>query len=176
VRLFSAIWPPERAVAHLNKTFTSVALPPSLRPTPPRRWHVTLCFYGNGGDPAERAAFLDQQLANLPAPRLRLAGAGTFPGVLWVGVRPVNAADREVLRRLAAASGAGRRFRAHVTIARWRLDLPSPVPGMEEQLAGYRGPIWSPPEVSLVRSEQGPGGPVYTTLHTVALADPNGLR
>ena len=176
MRLFSAIWPPERAVAHLNKAFTSVALPPTLRPTPSHRWHLTLCFYGNGGDPAERAAYLDEHLANLPAPRLRLAGAGTFPGVLWVGVRPVTASDRDVLRRLAVASGAGRRFQAHVTIARWRLDLPSPVPGMEEQLAGYRGPVWVPDEVTLVRSDQGHGGPTYTTVHTVALADPASQR
>jgi 2'-5' RNA ligase len=175
VRLFCAIWPPERVVAHLNKTFNSVALPPTLRPTPPRRWHITLCFYGNGGDPDERAAFLEQQLANLPAPRLRLAGSGTFPGVLWVGVRPVSAADREVMRRLATASGAGHRFQAHVSIARWRLDLPSPVPAMHEQLAAYRGPVWIPPEVSLVRSEQSHGGPTYTTVHTVTLAGPTQL-
>lgn len=176
MRLFSAIWLPERAVTHLNKAFNSVALPPTLRPTPPRRWHITLCFYGNDGDPAERAAFLEEHLANLPAPRLRLAGAGTFPGVLWVGVRPVSAADRDVLRRLAIASGAGRRFQAHVTIARWRLDLPSPVPGMEEQLAGYRGPLWVPEAVTLVRSDQGQGGPVYSTVHSVALSEQAGQR
>ena len=81
-----------------------------------------------------------------------------------------------MLRRLVAASGAGRRFQAHITIARWRLDLPSPVPGMEEQLAGYRGPVWIPPEVSLVRSDQAQGGPTYTTVHTVALADPASQR
>ena len=176
MRLFSAIWPPERAVAHLNRTFTSVALPPTLKPTPPRRWHITLCFYGNGSDAAERAAYLQEQLADLPAPRLRLAGAGTFPGVLWVGVRPVTASDREVLRRLAIASGAGRRFQAHVTIARWRLDLPSPAPGMHEQLAGYRGPVWTPERVCLMRSDQGQGGPTYTTVHSVELADPAANR
>ena len=170
MRLFSAIWPPEPAVAHLKRAFSAVALPATLRPTPPQRWHLTLCFYGNDADPAERADYLDQRLAELPSPRLRLAGAGTFPGVLWVGVRPVAATDRELLRGLAVASGAGRKFRPHITIARWRLNLPAPVPAMHEQLADYRGPAWTAGEVTLVRSEQAHGGPAYTTMHTVTLS------
>lgn len=170
MRLFCAIWPSEQAVTHLNKALSSVVLPPTLRPTPQRRWHLTLCFYGNDADPAERAAYLDEQLAGIPAPRLRLAGTGTFPGVFWVGVRPVSGTDREALQALAVASGARQKFRPHITVARWRLDLPSPVPGMQDQLTSYRGPAWTAPEVALVRSEQDRGGPSYTTVHTVALA------
>ncbi len=170
--LFSALWPSEQAVAHLDRTFRQVGLPAGVRPTPARRWHVTLGFYGNDATVPERADFLDSQLAGLAAPSLRLAGAGTFPGVLWVGVEPVTPADREGLRMLAAAVGAGRKFQAHLTVARWRLDQPGHV--MVSQLASYRGPAWTAGTVSLVSSATGDRGRTttggdYTTVHSVPL-------
>jgi len=164
MRLFSALWPSERAVAHLDAAFREVGLPAGVKRTPAYKWHLTLCFYGNDAVVEERAAFLDERLAGLPAPTLRLSGAGTFAGVLWVGVRPAAAADREALRALAAATGAGRKFRPHVTVARWRLDQPGR--SMAGQLAGYRGPTWRPPGVTLVQSVPGAD---YATVHRVPL-------
>lgn len=164
MRLFSALWPPPGVVEHLERTFRRVGLTAGVRATRPDRWHMTLCFYGNDAILPERAGYLDAQLAGLAAPTLRLEGAGTFAGVLWVGVAPVTGADREALRALATAAGAGRRFQPHVTLARWRLDQPGEL--MSAQLAGYRGPPWTAHEVGLVQSEQGGN---YTTVHSVPL-------
>jgi RNA 2',3'-cyclic 3'-phosphodiesterase len=165
MRLFSALWPPEPAVAHLAAALRRVELPAAVRRIPPEKWHLTLCFYGNDADPTERAAHLDEQVSRLRAPTVRLAGAGTFAGVLWVGLLPVTARDREALRALAAAAGsAGRRFQPHITVARWRLDQPAAA--MVEQLAGYSGPAWTPAEAALVSSSP---GSAYTTVHSVPL-------
>jgi 2'-5' RNA ligase len=165
VRLFSALWPPESAVAHLAAALRRVELPPGVRRVPEHKWHVTLCFYGNDASLPERASHLDERLAGLPAPAVRLSGAGTFAGVLWIGVHPVAARDREALRALATASGsASRRFQPHVTVARWRLDQPAAA--MVEQLAGYHGPPWTPADATLVSSA---AGVPYTTVHRVPL-------
>ena len=163
MRLFSAVWPSEQALTHLERAVRLVEVPAGVRRVPAQRWHLTLGFYGNDANAAERADFLDGQLAGVAAPTMRLAGSGTFPGVLWVGVQPITAADRQALRVLAGAAGAARTFRAHVTVARWRLDQPGP--WLAAQLAGYRGPTWTARRVDLVRSDGGE----YTTVHSVPL-------
>lgn len=164
MRLFSALWPAPSAVEHLQREFRAVGLTRGVRATPAERWHVTLAFYGNDASAPERASHLDEHVTGLSAPELRLAGAGVFPGVLWVGVEPVSAADREALRILAAAAGAGRRFTPHVTVARFRLDQPARL--MADQLARYRGPSWTATAADLVRSDAAAG---YTTVHSVPL-------
>lgn len=166
--LFSALWPPPAVVEHLDRAFRQVSLPVGVRPTPAASWHLTLAFYGHHASPAERAGFLDGQLAGRSAPALRLAGAGTFAGVLWVGVEPVTPADRQALRLLGTGAGGGRRFQPHVTVARWRLEQPGEL--MVGQLRGYRGPVWTAAEVHLVRSETtADRAPAYTTVHRVPL-------
>lgn len=181
MRLFSALWLPEQVRAHLERAVRGVELPAGVRPVPAREWHLTLAFYGNDASLPERAGYLDERLAGLATPTLRLAGSGTFDGVLWVGAQPVTATDREALRTLAAAAGANRKFRPHITVARWRLNQPGA--WMAEQLTGYRGPTWTASEVSLVRSALGvpstragsdadatSGASRYTCVHTVPLA------
>jgi RNA 2',3'-cyclic 3'-phosphodiesterase len=164
VRLFSAVWPSEPALAHLERAVGRLELPAGVRRVPTEKWHLTLAFYGNDASLPERAGYLDERLAGHTAPALRLAGAGTFAGVLWVGVQPVTAADREALRALALAVGAGRKFRPHVTVARWRLDRPGS--WLAERLVSYRGPAWTASHVSLVRSELDAR---YTAVHNVPL-------
>jgi RNA 2',3'-cyclic 3'-phosphodiesterase len=164
VRLFSAVWPPEPALAHLERAVDRVERPAGVRRVPTDKWHLTLAFYGNDASLPERAGYLDERLAGLAPPALRLAGAGTFAGVLWVGVEPATPTDRESLRAVAAAAGAGRKFRPHITVARWRLDRPGR--WMADQLAGYRGAVWTASQVDLVRSDLGAG---YRTVHSVPL-------
>jgi|GEM_PF-2514095 len=172
MRLFSALWLPEAAGAHAADALRRIDLPAGVRPVPAEKWHLTLAFYGDDASLPERVAQLDDRLAGLPAPALRLAGAGAFAGVLWIGVRPVAGADRDALEVLAAAAGARRPYRPHVTIARWRPGTQGRPgtrwrPGeLAERFAGYRGPRWVPASVSLVRSEPGAG---YTTVHGVPL-------
>lgn len=124
-----------------------------LRFTPAERWHITLRFYGED-DPATRAQWLRDRVSALPAPRLRLAGAGTFPGVFFAGVDTDGPSEAVALRKLAFAAGAERRYRAHLTLARWR----SPEVSRERLtplLEGYAGPWFVPDAVALVRSEAG---------------------
>lgn len=179
-RLFSALVPPAAVLAELDTAIRPVRdRYPRLRWAAPERWHVTLGFFGDDDDARRRSAWLRRRAAGRPAPQLRLHGAGTFPGVLWVAVEPATGADRRALARLAQAAGGGRAdrkpFRAHLTVARWngRLDRHA----MQDVLAGALTPLggswfW-PVEVVLLRSdpEQEPGqGPTYTVMDRVPLA------
>ncbi|BBG00755.1 MULTISPECIES: 2'-5' RNA ligase family protein [Pseudonocardia] len=182
MRLFTALWPPAPVLAAL-RVAPAVPSEGGWRPVRPENLHITLCFHGED-DPVRRAEALDAALAGAPAPRLRLAGIGRFPGVLWVGVQPADA-----LLDLAARAGADpARFRAHLTLARRSrtadraaapepepepVPVPVPVPGLG--LGPGPGPWWTPAEALLVRSDPGPvngpgsGGPVYRTVHRVPL-------
>jgi len=161
-RLFSALVPPEPAIADLAAQVDAVAGSlPDLRWTAVRAWHVTLGFFGDGDDPTRRSAWLRRRVAGRLAPRLRLAGSGLFPGVLWIGAEPDQAGDGVALARLAQAAGAGRRnFHAHLTVARWR--APVDRAAVATTLSDYSGPWFAPDHVVLFRSDPGPGGPVYT--------------
>lgn len=169
MRLFSALLPPRAVTDDLAAWLADHAagLPAELRWTPVDRWHVTLGFFGDDDDPHRRSAWLRGRAAGRPAPRLRLAGGGTFPGVLWVGV---STPDERRLTQLAKAAGAGRRgYRPHLTLARWRSGDPDRSV-LAAALAGYAGPWFTPDAVALLRSEPGPGGPAYTTVDRLPLA------
>jgi RNA 2',3'-cyclic 3'-phosphodiesterase len=180
MRLFTALWPPDEAVRHLASAVEE--LPPQrlaeateglrkFRFVPSERWHLTLCFHGDDADQQWLTDRLERRMArtDVDPPRLRLAAAGVFRGVLWVGAEPAGESDETALRALArAAGGDPRSFRAHMTVARWsagRADRDL-LPGLFEQ---YVGPWWSAGEVALVRSDQGRGGPVYSTAHRVSV-------
>jgi 2'-5' RNA ligase len=174
MRLFTALWPPLDAVDHLAGVLALIReqaepTPPSFRWIPSERWHLTLCFHGDDADPDKRAARLRARAGGLRAPLLRLASAGTFGGVLWVGVEPAEDADGAALRTLAKAAGnEPGKFRAHLTVARWsrgRLDRAA----LTAPLTGYCGPWWRAEKVVLVRSEQLPTGPRYTPVEQVSL-------
>lgn len=163
MRLFTALWPPADAVAHLRAALP-VRWPDGVRPVPPERWHVTLRFSGDDADAAECARRL-RSVAGAPAPRLRLAGGGAFPGVLWAGVRPRGPADAAALSALATALGADpARFRPHLSVARTRRDAPP------DHLPGYRGPLWTAGEVRLVAGERTADGARYRVVDVAALA------
>lgn len=148
-----------------------------VRWTSSDRWHITLGFFGDDDDPDRRAKWLRRRVAGRPAPTLRLADAGTFPGVLWVGARTEGDADARRLAGLAQAAGAGRqddrrRFHPHLTLARWRSGGPDG-PDREALIAlfvGYTGLWFTPTEVRLMRSELGSGAPTYTTVESLPLA------
>lgn len=177
MRLFTALWPSEAAVRHLSaavdrldrdRLAAATAGLRKFRFSGPERWHLTLCFHGDDADPDEVAERLERRIARLPAadpPQLRLAGSGTFRGVLWIGVEPDTADDDRALRALVrAAGGDPHGYRAHLTIARWaagRADREL-LPGL---FTGYAGPWWQPRELTVVRSDLREGGPAYRTVH-----------
>ncbi|WP_158073572.1 RNA 2',3'-cyclic phosphodiesterase [Actinophytocola xanthii] len=191
VRLFSAIELPEPTRSELAGRLRELRagqpeLDTGLTWTPPHRWHITLGFYGDREHADRRATWFRRQAIGLAAARLRLRGAGRFPGVLWVGVSPVSAQDASALRAMAGALNADANagvldFTAHVTVARWRRGSGGGERGMlaAGSLADFAGAPWTAGEVVLFRSdqgtpEQGRSGPVYTPLDRVTLASKQG--
>lgn len=166
-RLFTAIVPPDAVLTRLDGLLAPLREAESgLRWTPRERWHVTLGFFGNEDDPVRRTRWLRERAEGLPAPALRLAGAGTFRGVLWVGV---EAADSERFLRLARACGADRRrFRAHLTVASWRRRADTAA--ARRALGAFTGEWFTPGEVVLVRSDIDHTGPHYSRESAVPLA------
>jgi RNA 2',3'-cyclic 3'-phosphodiesterase len=182
VRLFSAIELPGSVRAELAARLRAIrAEDDELRWIPPERWHITLGFYGDREHVDRRGAWFRQQATGLAPTRLRLRGAGRFPGVLWVGVSPMEDRDATALRTLAAALNADNNsrfdFTAHVTIARWRRGAAGSRSAIRavHELTGYDGSWWTATEVVLFRSDQDGGeGPVYTPLDRVTLASKQG--
>lgn len=171
-RLFVAIWPDPAAIGALRVTATR-AQPghPELRWQPEERWHLTLAFVDQA-DPEWATARLDRVLTGdrsrrIPgAEPIRLAGAGTFGPIVWVGVEsgPWLAELAGVTQR--ALKVADRRFRAHVTVGRAR-GRPTEATRVAREaarsLVDHDGPPWLPGEVTLVESTTGPQ-PAYEVL------------
>lgn len=169
MRLFTALWPPPTVIDALEADVGD-AVPRGWRRTDPTTWHVTLAFHGEA-DPGVAARRLEGSAHGVAAPRLRLAGAGAFDGVRWVGVEAPSPDGRALDGLVEAAGGDVARFAAHVTVLRLR---PRPGPHPETDPAtpwsAHRGPWWRPGEVLLVASEPGRGGVRYRVVHRVPLA------
>jgi 2'-5' RNA ligase len=163
LRLFTALVPDAAATEHLAAALTTVYGP---RWTRRDLWHITLCFHGDGDDPAARAAWLRERTAGLGPIRLRLASAGTFGDVLWIGVESDEAlaAAAAAVRDHAPGHVERHGFTPHLTVARGRVNSLDVNP-----LLGYKGPWWTSSELVLMRSERTPGGYRYTALDAVPL-------
>ncbi len=187
MRLFVGITPTAEALAHAAGAVDRIAsTTPDLRWLSAQRWHVTLAFLGEV-DP-DRVPRLTAQLdavaaEHAPLAGLRLEGAGTFRGVVWLGVSPTErhtAADRlargvQRSMREVHIEVERRPWRAHLTVARWR---PSPerdeaARRAAEALADYSGPDFDVHEIRLVHSITGPS-PRYEDLHVVRLGTDTG--
>lgn len=182
MRLFVGITPPAEAVAHAAGAVNRIAsTTPDMRWVSSERWHVTLAFLGEV-DPDRVPALsgrLDAIAANHPPlGEMHLAQAGTFRGVLWLGVQPTgrhSPADRlarAVQREMRAAgiSVERRPWRAHLTIARWRPspDRDTSAQRAAESLDDYAGPTFDIHEIRLVHAVTGPA-PSHHTLHVAEL-------
>ena len=168
MRLFSALVPPPEARESLRAFLAGEERRTGLRWGSEADWHLTLGFYGDGGDPVERLAWLAERLRGRDAPIVRVAGSGTFPGVLWAGVHG------EGLAGLAEAAGADlelRDYRPHLTLARWPRDRTSAAAEtVAARLHEYAGPWWPAGEVVLMRSYHGETDGCYTAVGRVALS------
>jgi RNA 2',3'-cyclic 3'-phosphodiesterase len=187
VRLFSALELPGSVRGELARRLAEIRVAEDgLRWIPPERWHITLGFYGDREHAQRRGTWFRHQATGLAPTRLRLRGAGRFPGVLWIGVSPLDGPDATALRTLAGAlnadtNGGEHDFSAHLTVARWRRGAAGGRGAIRavHELAGYSGSWWTASEVVLFRSdtrrnEAGEQGPVYTPLDRVALASEQG--
>jgi 2'-5' RNA ligase len=175
-RLFSAVELPDHVSADLATRLDQVRpAADALKWVAPRSWHITMGFYGNREHADRRGAWLRQRAGGLSAPRIRLASAGGFPGVLWIGVDPANGADERNLLAVAAAARPDEEndeeYRPHITVARWRRG-PDRNPLAERAtlaLGDYLGPWWVPRELVLFSSQLKPDGPVYSAVERIPL-------
>lgn len=162
MRLFVGVFPPTAAVADLTVALAAVRDGCGLRRwLPTDRWHVTLAFLGDV-EPQHvdeiRAALAAGCRSPGPAPRLRLAGSGSFAtgrgaGALWIGVLGEGLTELATRVRDVVPNEA-RPFQGHLTVARWR-PPEQPDDGLLAALRSYCGPEWDAEKVALVRSHLG---------------------
>jgi 2'-5' RNA ligase len=186
MRLFVALEPSPEAVEHLDEFLEVRRAAAGFRWAPPEQLHVTLAFLAQVPD--RKLDDLVERLARAAARRTSfvaaVAGGGAFPNpararVLWAGLGLDEHGTTELTRMATGARAAatrsgievdGRRFRAHVTVA--RLSRPEEVSSWVRLLDGYRGPTWNADRVALVASYlgEGPRGrPRYETVEEFAL-------
>jgi 2'-5' RNA ligase len=145
-RYFAAFPLPDEVTAHLAAALPP--FPPRVRPEPRHQWHITLAHYGED-DPDTRMSWLAWRVGAHPAPRVRLAGVGGFPGVTWMGVTGDLAALAD-LNDAAVVEKESRPYLPHVTIGRQQR------PGeWYPDLGEYTGPEWIARDLVLYSSEQG---------------------
>lgn len=162
-RLFVSLWPAAEPVAHLAAALDGQRPGDrDLRWQAPDRWHITLAFLGDVDPGRTRRA-----LGTIPLPEaepLRLAGAGTFGPVVWIGVEHggwLSALADQVRGALRVDDGL---FRPHLTICRARgRQAVALARAASQQYASYAGPAWTPHELTLVRSFTGPS-PRYDVI------------
>lgn len=136
--------------------------------TKPENLHLTLAFIGEYNDP-ERVLEVMQTVPLAPF-QLRLECFGCFGDLYWCGIGEENRLDAYVRRLRRALADAGipfdrKRFSPHITLIR-RANL-SQMPALEVPEAEMTAE-----SVSLMRSDRGSGGIIYTELGFVEAEEP----
>jgi 2'-5' RNA ligase len=167
MRLFTALWLPDEAVAALRTAVDPEHPPPGWRAVDPSSWHLRLAFHGEA-DPGVLARRLDQAVHEAPAPTLRTRGAGGGPGKRWAGVQAES--PQRLTDLVELAGGVLQDFVPHVTVLRQRVR-PGPGAVADPRLpwVTHGGPWWRPAHLLLVSSEPGRGGSRYRVVHRVPL-------
>ncbi|MBO0607748.1 RNA 2',3'-cyclic phosphodiesterase, partial [Myceligenerans salitolerans] len=140
MRLFTAVFPPEAVLDHLDLAVHGVtSTGASPRWVPRENRHITLAFYADV--PEGAVDELSEELAVVAAKHgpldLGLRGAGSFGGrVLWVGVDGDLGPLRELAQDCLAASPREvpedvKPHRPHLTIARARAGQVRPPRGRD---------------------------------------------
>jgi 2'-5' RNA ligase len=170
-------------LAGLQDRLKSVVPPKSVRWTAPENIHLTLHFLGNmsATEVAKVTVLLQNELGAYRPFTLRLEGLGCFPNtrqprIVWVGVlgetEPLVALQRELGRRLSMIDYVpdSRPYAPHLTIGRVTKGLRarelSRLGELLEQEQARAGQLAGLPvtEISLMRSDLKPTGPVYTRV------------
>ncbi len=134
--------------------------------TPRENMHLTLAFIGEYNDPDAVLEAMEQ--VEFKQVEIRLDGVGWFGDLFWVGLKenPQLTDYVKKLRHQLAERGVPfdrKKFSPHITLIRKYSDSD-----------GRRGAIPSPPggsmiatEVSLMRSDRGKNGMIYTEVGSV---------
>lgn len=179
------------------RLFVAIALPQDLRAclarlqqgVPAARWvdtdnlHLTLRFIGEvDGDQAHD---LDAALAQVRAERfdVTLSGVGCFgqghkSRALWAGVVPAPALDRlrrkvEQAVRAAGFAPEGRKFKPHVTLARFRGNPGHRLHDHLAHHAGFRAETFEAREFVLFSSLLTQAGAIYSSERDYPLSPSN---
>jgi len=177
------------------RLFVALPLPDSVRHDlaavqsglPGARWvdvdnlHVTLRFIGEV-EPHE-AEEIDTALAAVRWPlfEVSLNGVGCFesgrrPRVLWAGIdrNPALAGLRDKVESAVVRAGQppeGRKFKAHVTLARFKGGRHDRVGPFVAEHNGFSADTFRAERFTLFRSHLGHGGACYEPLVDYALGD-----
>lgn len=133
--------------------------------TLPDNMHLTLAFIGDYDDPVYVKDVIDS--IEIKPFEIKLSGVGTFRDLWWVGLEnsaPLLAVTRRLRRALAEANIPfdRKKFSPHITIIRRAEGSLSDVP--EESLASHFGASMTVDHISLMRSDRGKHGMIYTEL------------
>ena len=142
------------------------------RPVTAEQFHLTLRFIGD----VDGTTFRDirEQLRELSAPpiSLSISGVGHFPPrgqprVLWAGIEPSGELIilRNKVNRILSLCGIppeGRKFHAHVTLARLKNSSPHRVARFLSHNSLLRSPPFSVRQLTLFSSILSPKGAVHT--------------
>ena len=128
--------------------------------TKPENLHLTLAFIGEYPDP-DPVLDVMQTVPFAPFP-IRLGGFGCFGDLYWCGIGGEDQLEAYVRRLRRALADAGipydrKRFSPHITLIR-RANL-SQMPAIEVPEAAMTAE-----SVSLMRSDRGSSGMIYTEL------------
>ena len=127
--------------------------------------HLTLAFIGDYDDPD-----LVKDVINgidIRPFQISLSGVGAFRDLWWVGIEnsvPLQAVSRRLRRALAEAGVPfdRKKFSPHITIIRKADGTLTDV--QEDELASHFGVCMTVDHISLMRSDRGKYGMVYTEL------------
>lgn len=176
IRLFAALAMPATLAERLVTMGGGL---PGARWLAARNLHLTLRFFGEIDEVLAEELHHCLGRVRGPAPRLALAGLGTFgsrqPGMLWAGVR----ADDDALGRLqarveSAAQAAGlapepRKFTPHVTLARLKSPRADRLSAIIASHGAWRTEPMAFDHFTLFRSHLGREGAEYEALHDYPL-------
>ena len=135
------------------------------RETVPENMHLTLAFIGEYDDPEYVKEIIDS--VEIRPFELKLSGVGAFGDLWWVGTdssAPLMAVAKRLRRALAEAGVPfdRKKFNPHITIIRNAKGRLSDVP--ENEISQYFGASMTADHISLMRSDRGKSGMIYTEL------------
>ncbi len=177
MRLFIAIALPEDLRARLSELQQGV---PAARWVDPNNLHLTLRFIGEAD--GVQARDLDAALTQVRAERFDVTltgvdcfGQGRKSRALWVGVEPVPELGRlrRKVEQAAQAAGfapEGRKFRPHVTLARFKGDPGYRLPDYLAHHAAFRATPFTAREFVLYSSLLAQTGAIHTPEAAYPLA------
>lgn len=193
IRTFIAIELPDEArtaLTDLQHRLKAIVPTHSVRWTAPAHLHLTLHFLGNvvEADIGKIGEALTGVAANYPPFSLSLGGLGCFPNlrrprIVWIGVLGDVAILTKLYRQLGQKLSETinftpdtRPYSPHLTIGRVKDGLSSTHLAQlgqlleREQVAAQLATL-PVGEISLIKSDLKPTGPVYTKLHGSTLSN-----